>query len=204
MSLQTPRPTSLDLLEPKSEVGEPALPAIATPRLRLRWLDVQDIDDLFRVFSDAQATRYWSHATFASRDDASIYLDAIHRSFDRGESFQWGVTLAGSGQLIGTCTLSRIDAVHGRAEVGFIISRSHWGHRYGREVLGALLDHAFSSLGLRRLEADIDPRNQTALQTLESVGFKREGYLRQRWQLNGETQDSILLGLLDNERLRHG
>ena len=29
MSLQTPRPTSLDLLEPKSEVGEPALPAIA-------------------------------------------------------------------------------------------------------------------------------------------------------------------------------
>lgn len=203
MSLQTPRPVAVHLLEPRPDAGESALPTISTPRLRLRWLDLQDIDDLFRVFSDPQATRYWSHATFASRDDASIYLDAIHRSFDRGESFQWGVTLAGSGQLIGTCILSQIDAVHGRAEVGFIISRSHWGHRYGREVLGALLGHAFSSLGLRRLEADIDPRNQTALQTLESVGFKREGYLRQRWQVNGEMQDSILLGLLDNERLRH-
>lgn len=201
MSLQTPRPIALPQPETQSGRGETTLPTISTPRLRLRWTDAQDIDDLFHVFSDPQATRYWSHATFASRDDASIYLEAMHRGFERGESFQWGVALAGSGQLIGTCTLANIDMVHGRAEVGFIIARSHWGHRYGREVLGALLDHAFNSLGLRRLEADIDPRNQIALQTLEAVGFKREGYLRQRWQLKGETQDSILLGLLDNERL---
>ena len=71
--------------------------------------------------------------------------------------------------------------------------------RYAREALTVLLDHAFSSLGLRRIEADVDPRNQGSLNTLEALGFRREGYLRQRWRVAGEIQDSVLMGLLASE-----
>jgi len=80
-----------------------------------------------------------------------------------------------------------------------IVARPFWGRRYGREALGLLLEQAFHGLGLRRIEADVDPRNQTGLELLEAFGFRREGYLRQRWQLHGEPSDSLLLGLLDSE-----
>ena len=52
---------------------------------------------------------------------------------------------------------------------------------------------------VRRIEVDVDPRNLPSLRTLEALGFLREGYLRQRWQVGGELQDSVLMGLLAND-----
>lgn len=31
---------------------------------------------------------------------------------------------------------------------------------------------------------------------MERLGFQREGYLRERWQVNGEIQDTLFYGLL--------
>jgi RimJ/RimL family protein N-acetyltransferase len=55
---------------------------------------------------------------------------------------------------------------------------------------------------LRRLEADVDPRNAGSIRTLERLGFQREGFLRERWHVNGEIQDAIFYGLLRREWLK--
>jgi RimJ/RimL family protein N-acetyltransferase len=68
-----------------------------------------------------------------------------------------------------------------------------------KEALTALLDFAFGTLGMRRLEADVDPRNAGSLHAVERLGFRREGLLRERWKVDGELQDSVLLGLLSHE-----
>ena len=67
------------------------------------------------------------------------------------------------------------------------------------EALPLLVRHAFEDLGLNRLEADVDPRNAASLHLLEKLGFRREGYLRQRYLQLGERQDSVLLGFLAEE-----
>ena len=179
--------------------GPDRLPTLVAPRLQLRWIEPADLEDLYAVFSDPEVMRFWSHVAWPHRDEASIYLEAIHRGFEQGDLFQWGIALRGDDQLIGTTTLYAIDHAQGRAELGFALAREHWGRRYAREALTVLLDHAFSSLGLRRIEADVDPRNQGSLNTLEALGFRREGYLRQRWRVAGEIQDSVLMGLLASD-----
>jgi RimJ/RimL family protein N-acetyltransferase len=65
-----------------------------------------------------------------------------------------------------------------------------------REAIAALLDLAFGRLGLNRIEADVDPRNERSLAVLERLGFRREGLLRERHIVAGEIQDSVMLGLL--------
>jgi RimJ/RimL family protein N-acetyltransferase len=45
----------------------------------------------------------------------------------------------------------------------------------------------------------VDPRNVGSLRVLEKLGFRREGYLRERWELAGEIQDSVVFGLLRHE-----
>ncbi len=175
------------------------LPTLSAPRLELRWMDGGDLDPLFAVFSDPEVMRFWSHVAWPHRDEASIYLEAIESGFQSGDLFQWGIALRGHHGVIGTVTLYAIDHRQGRAEVGFALAREHWGHGYAREALTALFDHAFGSLGLRRIEADVDPRNLPSLKALEALGFRREGYLRQRWQVAGETQDSVIMGLLAGE-----
>lgn len=176
------------------------LPTLPAPRLQLRWIEASDLEGLYAVFSDPEVMRYWSHTAWPHRDEAEIYLEAIHRGFERGDLFQWGIALRGDDQLIGTTTLYAIDHGQGRAELGFALAREHWGRRYALEALTVLLDHAFGPMGLRRIEADVDPRNQGSLRTLEALGFRREGYLRQRWHVAGELQDSVLMGLLASDR----
>jgi RimJ/RimL family protein N-acetyltransferase len=67
------------------------------------------------------------------------------------------------------------------------------------EALIALLDFAFGTLALRRLEADVDPRNANSLRILGKLGFQREGLLRERWNVAGEIQDTAFYGLLAKE-----
>ena len=182
------------------QVGEPnCLPTLSSQRLNLCWIDHADVGSIFKIYSDHQVTRYWSHASFAHEDDAHIYIESVHHGFNDGKLFQWGICLKGSQKLIGTCTLSDISSAQGRAEVGFAIASEYWGHAYGREAMGILTKYAFTELGLRRLEADVDPHNSACLKSLEALGFKREGYLRQRWQAAGELQDSVILGLLRSD-----
>jgi len=54
-------------------------------------------------------------------------------------------------------------------------------------------------LNLYRIEADVDPRNTGSIKLLEKLNFRREGFLRQRWRVNGEVCDSVLLGLLKED-----
>jgi ribosomal-protein-alanine N-acetyltransferase len=61
------------------------------------------------------------------------------------------------------------------------------------------LRHAFEELGLRRIEADTDPRNSGSCRLLERLGFVREGLLRERWLIDGELQDTAIYGLLRGE-----
>ncbi|WP_225766375.1 GNAT family protein [Stenotrophomonas sp. Marseille-Q4652] len=51
-------------------------------------------------------------------------------------------------------------------------------------------------MGLRRIEADTDPRNTPSRHLLEKLGFVHEGLLRERWRVNGELCDTALYGPL--------
>ncbi len=67
------------------------------------------------------------------------------------------------------------------------------------EAARGLIDCAFATLGFRRIEADIDPRNHSSAKLLERLGFVREGILRERWLVADEVSDSAIYGLLRSD-----
>ena len=175
------------------------LPIITAERVVLRWISEDDIDSLYEVFSDAQVMRYWSTAPFTDRDQAVKLQREIATGNESNTMMKWGLTLRDSDRVIGTTTLFNLSLDNGRAELGYAMGRAHWGKGYMNEALQALLSHAFEVMQLRRLEADVDPRNLASIRTLERLGFQREGYLRERWHVNGEIQDAYFYGLLRRE-----
>lgn len=175
------------------------LPTLTTPRLLLRMLELRDIPALFAIFSDPEVTRYWSSPPLAGVSAAEKLLREIREHFERKTLFQWGVVRREDDIIVGTCTLFRLDLDHRRAEVGFALGRLHWGSGIMTEALTTLFAFAFDVLGLHRLEADADPRNERSLRCLERQGFRREGYLRERYHMAGEIQDAVILGLLRTE-----
>ena len=180
-----------------------SLPVLEAPRLRLRQLHEGDVDDLFAIFSDPEVMRYWSHAPFRTLEQAEWYLRDIDAGRSNGTHFQWGIALREDDRVIGTTTLFALNNKHRRAELGYAVRSSEWRRGYAREALIAVIGHAFGTIGLRRLEADIDPRNIASCRLVETLGFRLEGELRERWQVEGEIQHSAIYGLLARE-FAHG
>ncbi|HSL53277.1 MAG TPA: GNAT family N-acetyltransferase [Pyrinomonadaceae bacterium] len=175
------------------------LPIITTPRLVLRWISEDDIDGLYEIFSDPQVMRYWSTVPLANREAATELQREIAQGNESETMLKWGIALRDTGTVIGTTTLFNLSLDNGRAEIGYAMARAYWGKGYMNEALKALVSHAFDVMGLRRLEADVDPRNAASIRSLERLGFQREGFLRERWHVNNEIQDALFYGLLRHE-----
>jgi ribosomal-protein-alanine N-acetyltransferase len=173
-----------------------SLPTLDTNRLILRWITVDDVDDFYAIYSDPEVMRYWSTPPLPNKDAASKLIAEIHEGFGQRQLLKWGMALRGNNTLIGSVTLFHPDFTHRRSELGYAMGRLYWGQGYMQETLKAVLNYAFTALNFHRIEADVDPRNDSSIKTLERLGFQREGYLRERWQVNGEIQDAILYGLL--------
>ena len=175
------------------------LPTLPGERVHLRWLETADVPALFSIFSDPRVMRYWSSPPLPDVAAAGALLAEIHASFATRSLYQWGIERNGESGVIGTCTLFRLDAVHGRAEIGYALASAEWGRRLASDALDVLIRFAFETLGLHRLEGDVDPRNERSIALLLKKGFRREGVLRERYRVNGEIHDTVMLGLLRRE-----
>jgi RimJ/RimL family protein N-acetyltransferase len=80
--------------------------------------------------------------------------------------------------------------------MGYCLDDSAWGHGYATESGRALLQWAFDSLELNRVQAETDTRNAASARVLEKLGFVREGTLREDCVVNGEVSDSWVYGLI--------
>jgi RimJ/RimL family protein N-acetyltransferase len=190
-------------LTPSFEWGS-ELPRLSGPRIDLRWLTQQDAPAIFSIFGDSEVMRYWSSPPLRDVAGASELIESIHRHFGSRNLFQWGICRKETDEIVGTCTLLNVTLAHRRAEVGIALGRAAWGHGFATEALEVLIGFVFGTLDLHRLEADVDPENERSLRLFERQGFRREGYLRERWHHLGELHDTIFLGLLRRESSKAG
>jgi RimJ/RimL family protein N-acetyltransferase len=175
-----PEPTAIWL----PEAGE--APRLAGARISLGAPRAADADGLYAFMSDAAAMRYWSSPLLLERTEAEAKIADWQRGFAARE-------------FIGSTSLFRLDVAQQRCELGDGVLPRLWGMGLGCEAVRLTLAFAFDRLGMRRIEADVDPRNLASCRLLERVGFRREGLLRERWHVRDEFQDTALYGLLARE-----
>jgi ribosomal-protein-alanine N-acetyltransferase len=180
------------------------IPTINAERVSLRLIVENDIDSLYAIYSDPEVMRYWGALPMKDLLEAKDLLAEIFEDLRRRQCIQWGIARRTDNRIIGTIAFFFLDFVARKAEIGFALGRAHWGMGYMQEALRAAIGYAVNEMDFRRLEADVDPRNLPSIRLLERLGFQKEGYLRERWLVAGETQDSLLYGLLGRDWKSHG
>ena len=81
--------------------------------------------------------------------------------------------------------------------LGYNLSGLHQGKGYMTEALRAAIDHAFGTMGLHRLEANIMPRNATSIRLAERLGMQCEGVSHRLLNVNGVWEDHLRYVLLN-------
>ena len=180
-----------------------AFPTLTTERLVLRAVADHDVEAVFEMESDPVAMRYWSRPPMRDLAEARAAVERAKTFFPERVGMRWSIARPAEDWMLGHLSLFNFSEQSARADIGYGLARRHWGQGFMHEALIAVVDYAFGPLDLRRLEADIHPRNHASVRALERLGFAREGLLRERWQVGDEISDSALLGLLAREwRLR--
>lgn len=84
-------------------------------------------------------------------------------------------------------------------EFGIVISSQYQGHGYGPEAISWMLDWAFLSAGLHRVELTVYELNERARKVYEKLGFVHEGRRREAMWRDGRWWDLINMGMLEHE-----
>jgi len=111
----------------------------------------------------------------------------------------FAVTMADSDTAIGIFQLRSIDPDFGTAEWGFALGSPFWGTGIFSESAELVMEFAFETVGVHRLEARAALRNGRGNAALKKIGAKQEGILRKSFQKNGEYLDQALWTVLDED-----
>lgn len=181
----------------------PAYP-LTTERLRLRPLTTADAEALLSYRGRADVCRY---LPFAPMDEhvlaARLAGDLGRRELTaEGQGLTLGVELAGTGRLVGDVVLFATSAQHAGGEVGWVFHPDAAGRGYATEACAALLDLALDAdagLGLHRVVARMDARNDASARLATRLGMRREAHHRSAELVKGEWADLLVFAVLAQE-----
>ena len=170
-----------------------------TERLLIRVVETRDLPDLLEINSTDEVTRYVPYKTWGSTADSEAWFERMATLQSSGTAVQLVLALRDSGRVIGACLIFAFDEVSLRAEIGYVLGVRDSGRGYMAEAVSAVVAFAFEELGMRRLEATIDPRNGASVKLIERMGFNHEGTRRQRVLMKGTLVDQSLYGCLRDD-----
>lgn len=180
----------------------PAEPPVLESRtVRLRPLRAGDAAAVFALYSDPEVCRYWSFAPWTELAQAEAWL-VERMGWRPPATYGWALADPAGDELVGTVSLFALSGPNQRAELGYSLLPARQGRGLAREGVRMALAFGFGELGLQRIEADVDPRNQPSWRLLEHFGFQREGLLRNRWRVGDTFADSWMYGLLRDDYRR--
>lgn len=104
---------------------------------------------------------------------------------------------ATDGVLVGAVEISRIARGNFQSGyLGYSILPAYRRRGYMTEALQLVLRHAFRTLRLHRIEANVEPGNEASLALVRSAGFIREGFSRRYLKIGGRWRDHERWALL--------
>jgi RimJ/RimL family protein N-acetyltransferase len=169
------------------------------PRVLLRPMTMDDVDDIHAYQSLPDVCRYM---TFEPRtrdqvaDKVRQYAQALVLEGD-GSFWQLAIERADApGRVIGDVYFTIRSVEHATGEVGWTLHPAFGGRGYMTEAAGLVLGVAFEALGLHRVIADLDARNDTSAALCRRLGMRQEAHFVEDLWFKGAWGDTLIYALL--------
>jgi len=156
-------------------------PVLYTSRLQLIEINHSHQPDLFYLLTDKRVTEYYHVIPLQEVADVRKVVDFLHQRFIDKEGIRWGIALENKEELIGMIGFNSFVPGH-KGVLVFALVQEYWGKGYMAEAIAAVTAYGFSTLELKRIEAEVLPGNKGSEKVLEKTGFRHEGLLQQ-WML---------------------
>jgi diamine N-acetyltransferase len=161
------------------------------PKVRLRAMEPEDLDMLYRIENDTQLwdvgstnvpySRYTLH-DFIAHSSNDIYADRQVRLIVEDEQ----------GNTVGLVDLINYDPRHNRAEVGIVIVQPARRKGYAQAAMASLHHYASGILHLHQLYVVISVTGADARHLFSNMGY-RETAVMSDWLFDGHVYNDAIM-----------
>jgi len=174
------------------------LPALAGRMVNLRDLRASDAASLFSLLTTEEVSRFISPPP-TTVEGFEKFIAWAHRQRQAGQYLCFAVTVKGFDTAIGIFQVRDLNSSLDTAEWGFAIGSPFWGTGVFEEAANLVIEFAFDTLGVRRLEARAAVQNGRGHGALRKVGAVQEAVLRKSFAKNGRYLDQVLFTILERD-----
>ena len=172
-------------------------------RINLRALEPDDYILISQWHNDNEITKNLCGNHFfvsAARDK----LWTEQRSTDESKGIYLAVCLVSSGEMIGYVSILNIDLRNQKLDIGgwLIGQKKLWNQGYSKETVELLLQYIFNEFPINKCSSYCLEDHTISVKTHLSMGFNRDGVLREDVFKNGMFKNIIIFSMLRSEYLR--
>jgi RimJ/RimL family protein N-acetyltransferase len=169
-------------------------------RVRLRAMERTDLRQFQEWLNDPEVAEGLSLYLPVSAADEEKWLVGVMEGMPEERPLAIEIRQGDAWQLAGNARLFNLQWTNRSAEFGiFLGDKSTWNHGYGTEALELILEHAFDTLNLNRIDLRVFANNARARRSYEKAGFVLEGTLRQALYRRGRYVDVHIMSILRSE-----
>jgi ribosomal-protein-alanine N-acetyltransferase len=153
------------------------VPVLAGPNVEVREVEIGDVNSLFELLTEPQVTKYISSPPPTISAFHGFIMWA-HRQRQAGSCVCFAVVPKGLDHAIGLFQLRALEPSFKTAEWGFALGSSFWSTGIFLEAAALVVEFAFRTVGVHRLEARAVVDNSRGNRALEKLGATGEAVLR--------------------------
>ncbi|MBS1990980.1 MAG: GNAT family N-acetyltransferase [Cyanobacteria bacterium SZAS LIN-2] len=173
-------------------------------RVRLEPLTMDHLDGLVNAAKLDPQTVFKYHITsIHSKDSCRQWIEQALAEQASGTSLPFATFDTATGNIVGATRFMAIEQEHLRAEIGYTwLGIIYQRTGINREAKYLMLQHAFETWKLRRVEFKTHHLNTQSRTALLRLGAKEEGILRKHMvTADGGVRNSVYFSIIDDEWL---
>ena len=147
-------------------------PILTTERLTLRQLVINDEQEIFTLRSDSEVNKYLDRQIANTIDDARNFINKVNENISKNDSLYWAITFSNKNILVGTICLFSFSDENDKCEIGYELLTNFQGQGIMKEAVENVIDYAFNTINLQKIEAFFHRDNQSSIKLLEKFSFR--------------------------------
>lgn len=134
-------------------------------------------------------------------DQLAPFFDAAEAAFVAGKELAFATIDKTTNAIAGSTRFRCIEAIYKRVEIGFtFLAQSQQRTPVNTEAKYLMLQHAFDTWGLNRVELLTDLLNEKSRAAILRIGATQEGVLRSHMVMrDGRIRDSVMFSIIRSE-----
>ena len=171
------------------------LPVIAGRGVTLRELRAGDAPALLELLATSEVAQFISPPP-TTVDGFERFISWAQQEQREGRYVCFAVVPEGMSTAVGIFQVRKLEPQLGTAEWGFALGRAYWGSGIFAASARLVVDFAFETVGVHRLEARAAVANGRGNGALAKIGAVKEGLLRRSFLRHGQYHDQTLWSIV--------